>query len=266
MRHNADQLRLSLAAAARNNPILAPAFRGIRARMLVGKGGTVEGRLLSQLVQPGTVAIDVGANLGQYSAVMARSLRGSGFVLAFEPNPIAYEELVRGARNKAIVPLQYALSSQPGTSTLSVPTTEDGELQIQLGSLGHREGEGGHREFEVSVQTLDSFEPMLQLPVSVLKIDVEGFELEVLKGAQRILEQHRPPVVLEIEHRHQPESQSAQDVAQWLLGHDYTVQGLTTAGLLDWQAALERQAAYVHGAATPGEDYVNNFLCRPVRS
>ena len=266
MRQGATQLRLSLAAAARRSPLLAPSFRATRARMLASPLGSTEGRLLSSLVRPGTVAIDVGANLGQYSVVMAQALRGDGFVLAFEPNPLAYEELLRGVRRMRILPMPLALSSQAGTSTLTVPTDEDGELQIQLGSLSHREGGGGSRQFEVRVQTLDAYLPLIEAPVSVIKVDVEGFELEVLRGAKGLRERERPPLVLEIEHRHQPQGQSAQEVVSWLLSRDYTVKGVTTAGLIDWREALDRQAAYVHGATeTPSADYVNNFLCRPVR-
>jgi FkbM family methyltransferase len=266
MRQNADKFRLSLAAAARRSPLLAPTFRATRARMLAGKHGTVEGRILSKLVKPGTVAIDVGANLGQYSAVMDRALCGKGFVLAFEPNPIAYEELVRGAQHKAIVPMQFALSSSVGTSRLRVPTTESGELQIQLGSLNHRADEGRGRDFEVEVQTLDNFLPMFQLPVSILKIDVEGFELEVLKGAEQTLEHHHPPIIVEIEHRHQPVGQRAEDVVQWLMYRGYHVSALTTSGLMDWEAALTKQATYQHGSDSPGEDYLNNFLCKAAGS
>lgn len=253
--------KLALASAARTSPLIAPSFRTARSVMLASRWGTLEGRLLAQLARPGSMAIDVGANVGQYSVVLARALRGQGTVLAFEPNPVALGELVTATRRKRVLALPYALSSAQGKASLHVPTDAGGLPQIQLGSLGLRSGDGGSLSYEVEMETLDSFLPIMQSPVSVIKVDVEGHELAVLQGAEAVLGHFCPPLVLEIEHRHQPEGQTAEGVIHWLEDRGYGVKAITHMGEIGWQEGLDRQATFDVGSAVPGEDYVNTFLC-----
>lgn len=263
MRDHYQGLKLQLASFARDNAVVAPAFRSARAVSLTGRWGTAEGRLLASLASPGSIAIDVGANVGQYSAVLARSLQGHGLVLAFEPNPIAYEELVKGCRNKLVLPLSYALSNRSGVGILSVPLSPTGEMQAQLGSIEEGPQLAGYKQFSVTLERLDSFLPILNMGVSVMKIDVEGFELEVLKGAELLLVEQRPPIVIEIEYRHQPSGQSAEDVIVWLLDHGYAVSGLHLQGTIGWKEALQRQRNFKSINDSRPLEYCNNFIARP---
>ncbi len=263
MRELLQNLRLHLASFARDSDFVAPTFRSARAVSLSGRWGTAEGQLLASLARPGSIAIDVGANVGQYSAVLARALQGLGIVLAFEPNPYAYEALVKGCRKKLVLPLSCALSNRSGSGTLSVPLSLNGEMQIQLGSLDENLQKTGYERFSVVVEKLDTFLPILDLGVSVVKIDVEGFELEVLKGAEKLLTEQRPPLVIEIEHRHQPSGQSAEDVVMWLLDHGYEVCGLDPRGIIGWKEALRKQGEYTRGNGAHPAEYCNNFVAHP---
>jgi len=263
VRERFQELKLHLASFARDSDFVAPAFRSARAVSLTGRWGTAEGRLLASLTRPGSIAIDVGANVGQYSAVLARALQGLGLVLAFEPNPLAYEALVKGCRNKLVLPLSCALSNRSGIGTLSVPLSPTGEMQIQLGSIEESPRKMGHQRFSVALERLDTFLPVLNLGVSVVKIDVEGFELEVLKGAEKLLSEQRPPIVIEIEHRHQPSGQSAEDVVVWLLDHGYVVSGLHQQGIIGWKEALQKQSEFTSVNDSHSLEYCNNFVAHP---
>jgi FkbM family methyltransferase len=156
-------------------------------------------QLLCALADPARIAVDVGAARGHFSA----TLLGCGCrVVAVEANP---EEAARFARRLPDVPLhRVALSSATGAAQLRVPLRTSGALPgygtiepANRLNVGHR----GVAEVEVPLRRLDD----LGLPpVGLVKIDVEGHELEVLRGAAGILARDRPALQLEAEERHRP--------------------------------------------------------------
>ena len=140
----------------------------------------------------GMAAIDVGANHGVYALTLARLAGPDGLVVAVEPGVEVAGRLERGiARNRVGCQLvRAAVADDVGTGTLHH------RGGCELASLVAAEGGPGER---VAVTTLDTLWRQLgEPPVDFLKLDVEGLELEALRGGARLLAQAAPLVMLEI--------------------------------------------------------------------
>lgn len=155
-----------------------------------------EMQLLDQILSPGSLVIDIGANRGVYSYHFAR--RGLR-VHAFEPNSECFRGLEAWAsRTRTVKVYPYALSNKVGSAVLRVPVDRGGLSHDAAGSIGVGI-EGPHKEQTVCLRTLDSFRFE---GVTLLKIDVEGHESQVLAGSHRLIDRDRPVLLVEIEQRH----------------------------------------------------------------
>jgi FkbM family methyltransferase len=157
--------------------------------------GEAEVKLLPFLVDRARNAVDAGANKGTYSYFLARR---SQHVYAFEPNPKMFDILRRTASNK-ITASSLALSNRSGTATLRVPISARGGYSNQGASLSATKVTGKFATVEVTSRRLD--ECGLK-NIGFMKIDVEGFEQEVLEGAFETIERDKPVLLIEMEERH----------------------------------------------------------------
>lgn len=139
-------------------------------------------------VGAGEFAFDIGANLGWYSVLLQRLSDPGARIFAFEPDPSTYALLVRNlAANHAdrVQPLNLALGAAPGTAQLHRYKDSNNGRHTLI-------DDGQPKEtVSVAVDTLEAFAQRAGLgerPVRFLKIDVEGFEYFVLKGAGLLLE------------------------------------------------------------------------------
>ena len=143
-----------------------------------------------RVLEPGDVFLDIGANIGYLTKVGARLVGEQGAVFAFEPMPDALRVLKENTRALNNVKLyQTALSDKKGSGDFSV------NKYGNTSSLG--ENPGARRTIQVPIDTLDN-SLKDEKRIDVIKIDVEGFELEVLRGATAILAQHRPLLYFEV--------------------------------------------------------------------
>ena len=154
--------------------------------------------LVPRLVGRGGQAVDVGANEGYWSLQLARYAKQ---VHAFEPNPICLEQLRRVLpRRVTLHPI--ALSDSTGTKSLRFDPNNTGIGTIESGNpLSDNEGIKQIETRDVSTKCLDDFQLS---DVELIKIDVEGHEEAVLRGAGATLQRNRPTVICEIEERHNP--------------------------------------------------------------
>lgn len=165
---------------------------------LLGVYDHAAARAFERLVPPGGTAVDIGAHVGQFALLAARAAGTSGAVVAFEPQPLIRERLNRNIeanRFTNIEVLSCALSDRRGMSAFHA--TEN-DSNSGLASLCSSPSTCSLAHIEVETDTLDDV--LLSRCVSsldVIKIDVEGEEASVLRGARRVLEQYRPAVLFE---------------------------------------------------------------------
>ena len=156
--------------------------------------GEPELRFLPQIVPAGRNAIDVGANKGVYSHLLARLCPQ---VDCFEPSPKMYKMLTHYLPAN-VTAHQVALSDRAGVAELIVPLHSSG-YSNQTASLNPRKRGDGAGIVAVTQRTLDSYG---FTNVGYIKIDVEGFEEAVLAGARETIARERPTLQIELEEQH----------------------------------------------------------------
>ena len=138
------------------------------------------------------VAIDIGANNGLYSYYLARHLDA---IKAFEPQP-ALCDMLRDWNHAKVETFNFGLSDKSGTMTLHVPKDS---MEKELAPLASFRKLPNSIEYQVPVRRLDDFNFK---DVGFIKIDVEGHEAEVLRGALKTIHDNKPILLVEIEQRH----------------------------------------------------------------
>lgn len=187
---------------------------------------------LSALVVPGATCVDVGAEYGLYTYAFAALAGPDGRVLAVEPQrgPRRFVAGVLRAVGATTVTVHArALSSSPGAGTMSLPVRRrlpvHGRAFLTSGAdgLGPNAEFSAHRDVQVAVSTLDDLVAEHGISrVDVVKADVEGAELAVLRGASAVLGRDRPVLLLEVEDRHLAKyGASATDVVEHLAALGY---------------------------------------------
>ena len=165
--------------------------------------------LFQRLVRPGSTVIDVGGNVGMYAYALAAR---AGDVVVFEPLPEC-AAVIRAAHLPNVVVHEVALSERAGVAMLHVPLI-GGTRETSRASFSPPGGQFDARP--VPMRRLDDFE---LLDVSAMKIDVEGHELQVIRGAEQTLAREKPVLLVEIEQRHL--QGPVDDVFHAILGFGY---------------------------------------------
>lgn len=169
---------------------------------------------IAKYIHPGDTFLDVGANIGMVTLAASAAVGPEGRVLSFEPNPAVRQRLqghvdTNGLKNVEV--FDNALGAEPGTATLTTASEHTG-----TGTL--RSQDGVVASYSVPVKTLDSFvEKMPRDRGIFLKIDTEGYDFNVLKGAGTLLDRENVVVFAEVNHKWLGElGQSAAEMFAWM--------------------------------------------------
>jgi FkbM family methyltransferase len=162
-------------------------------------GGTYEdeiGKLIKISLKPGYIALDIGANIGLHSLRMSRSVGESGKVYAFEPLLYLQEKFVKNmhlnhAENITLLP--FALSDIASETNFKINKNAWNQGTFNLSDVNT-----GNDIQKVIIKIADDIDEIKDLPrLDMVKIDVEGFEFNVIKGLTRTLQKHKPRIIFE---------------------------------------------------------------------
>jgi FkbM family methyltransferase len=157
-------------------------------------------RLVAALADPKRLGVDIGANRGEFTFFIDRHAAGC---VAFECNPNMRRELQQRF-GRSVDIRGEAVSDHAGTAELRIPRAASGPASGRATIETANALEGSFVGFDlVQVDTIP-LDDAIDAPVGLIKIDVEGHELAVLRGAMRILARDRPNLIVELEERHMP--------------------------------------------------------------
>jgi len=194
---------------------------------------TAEIRFVQRFLRPGMTVLDVGAHHGLYTLLASRLVGNQGKVVAFEPSPrerLRLEKHMRLNRAHNIEIKPFALGAESGEAELYLADGSDdwcNSLRRPLESSG--------RTVRVQVKRLDDVAANARLAkVDFLKLDVEGAELEALKGAGILLNRAPRPVVLAevYDIRTKPFGYEAREIVRFLSTLNYQWFALNENGTL----------------------------------
>lgn len=181
--------------------------RGLKRRGGLGflarqKSLTIEEAFLSKLPLSGLTVYDVGSLEGMYTLFFARAVGDSGCVVAFEPNPkncqaIRDNVALNGFRNVAAH--QIGLGARQAQAELVIPFGIPGQGTVRGDLQEHYLQRAGTARVRIRLESLDQFREGHGLrPPDLVKIDVEGMELQVLQGAVETLRRFKPRLFIEL--------------------------------------------------------------------
>jgi FkbM family methyltransferase len=148
----------------------------------------------------GDIVVDIGAHMGRYTIISSKRVGTNGKVVAIEAHPGNFEMLNRNIKLNQltnVIPLNYAVYSKETKIKLYVPGEESG-YTVYNTIMSNRTG-NEDKFVEVNANTLDYLLQLNQIreeEVNWIKIDVEGAEFEVLKGAQNVLSKSKDIALL----------------------------------------------------------------------
>ena len=171
-----------------------------------------EWRLLAQMVKPGMTVVEVGANIGTHSVPLARAC-APGPLYLFEPQQRVFQILCANlALNGVENAIAYPEACAAAEGYVVVPTIDYAQVG-NFGGVSVKPDGGGVDGLRTRAIALDDLE---LAACQVMKIDVEGFEAEVLRGAERTIARCRPSLYVEND---RPEQQEA--LARQVAGMGY---------------------------------------------
>lgn len=161
------------------------------------------------------VAIDIGANIGNHSIYFSQFYND---VYAFEPNPKIYKALLINTEDhKNVYPFNLGLGNKQGQGYITISNRQNlGSAQINM-SKSEKETSSQ----PINITQLDNFWGKIDKEIGLIKIDVEGMELKVLKGGINIIRNYKPVIIFE---QHKDDfKNNRSEVINFIRGMDYQI-------------------------------------------
>jgi FkbM family methyltransferase len=213
-------------------------------------------------VEQGQTVLDIGAHKAGYLYFFIKQVGKKGKIYAFEPQRKLYQYLlelknIMGWQNVTIEHL--ALSDATGKATLYIPN-----IHVKKGSspgASIRQSQNMDEVAimdEVNTESLDTYCKQGQIRPNFIKIDVEGNELSIFKGALETLQICKPKIIVEIEARHvgRPQAQETITFLENLGYHGYFLEGINKIPVAQFDFDI-------HQNPKDKKKYCNNFVFEP---
>jgi FkbM family methyltransferase len=233
----------------------------------------IEMRFLNSLAACSVdIAIDVGAALGSYTWILNRK---SAQVFAFEPGAQHARCLARSIFGSRVTLVQAAVGRSCDTVSMYTPGSDTNALHSATLSPNNPVIENRATEVrQVEQVSLDWFfldKIDVGRTIDVLKVDVEGYELEVFAGAQALIKRHHPLIICEIEKRHNADYSKIFGTLRTAGYRTYIFREKCfvpfDSDVLDSLQSAETLKIRLSGNYVPGESpYINNFIFQHAQS
>lgn len=199
-------------------------------------------------LKPGNTFLDIGAYVGLHTLLAAKKVGRSGKVVGFEPSPsnrrllqyhvvknrlrnVSVEECVVSDRDGGDIPFFLLNEGDSSTNSITFADVEDNASLTEKSTM-----------IRVPTTTLDAYCLRLHVVPDLIKVDVEGAELSVLRGAARLLREVRPVWIVAVHPDWMPPGEGGDALLQFLAGFGYVVETLegTKAVMLEQREYLCR--------------------------
>lgn len=199
-----------------------------------------EFKVIKALVGSGETVIDVGANIGRFTCYLARLVGERGVVHSIEPIPLTYEILSNSVRKLGLDHVRlwnFAASDRHGTAMMEIPKYEAGGTEnfYQARIVPDGKREVSLRRYQIDLRSLDSLPDIPVGRSSFIKIDVEGHELEVIKGAAHLISASKPSMLIEISGNLEEPTSAASELSRCLEKEGYRPYWLDGDRLRIWR-------------------------------
>lgn len=234
-------------------------FRAFKYRF---RNDTSELKYILANVNKNDSVIDIGAHKGAYLYWLRKAVGNNGSIEAFEPQPLLYKylnDMIDSFGFKNITLNHAGVSSQAGEMNLFVPKAEG--FTSPGATFEKRDSSIKGHFHTIPVLTLDEHCKNRSKPITLIKMDVEGHELDAFKGAQEILSTDKPKLIFECENRHLNDKK-VEDVFHFLEERGYQ-------GYYFWKGRLEPNSSFESEKhqrindkkeILDKENYANNFV------
>lgn len=219
----------------------------------------IELSLLENIVHPGDITVDVGANLGLYTRTLARL---SSTVHAFEPSK-GVADILRRTSARNVIVYETALSDREGHAELRIPR-DGAHLTHSLASL--EPGVVADQDTLATEVVRTRLDSVIHDDVAFVKVDVEGHELNVLQGSVGLIERCRPVFLVEAENRHRGDATAS--VFEFFRRQTYEgffLRGrdVISVDSFDPHTDQDETVLLSDGGRREGRNYINNFFFFP---
>lgn len=167
-------------------------------------------KIFQELLKPGMSFVDVGANIGWFSLYAATLIGESGKITAYEPSDWTFDRLRANIQLNGFANISARRAAVGQTTTTA-------ELVLPCGYRLDRKDTATKQR--VDIVALD--DDLDGQPVDLIKIDTDGFEIDVINGAKTTIENHTPNIIFEVMTR--TDAAKTRDVTDFLRGLDYRI-------------------------------------------
>ncbi len=200
--------------------------------------------VVKSLVDSGDQVIDVGANIGLYAKYLSDLVGVNGIVYSFEPHPYTFSILQTTIKNRLglvnVVLKNIALSQENKELVIETPINKLGISNYYRTQVKDQQEINNYRNaITIKAESLDNFVSNLDSSISLIKIDVEGHELSVIRGSIVTLNKFNPALLVEISGNPNIKDSDSFNLFNILLDMNYRAYFLKDGFLYKWQPDTE---------------------------
>ncbi len=222
-------------------------------------------RVVKKLINLGDHVVDVGANVGWYTKVLAESVSTDGRVYSIEPISMTFDILSHCVHQLGLKNVELfccGISETAGEALMEIPSFKkggDNYYMARIVSCDNRV-EKGNKRIPVHLRSLDEILLGSKSPIKFIKCDVEGHELAVVKGARAVTEKFRPAWLVEVSHDPDEIGSPSHELFSILRSYDYKVFWLNGDNLVE-RVARDRSVNYFFLTAEQLSSYDDRMGC-----